>query len=192
MPLPIEYFKDVHGFISWPEAQLLYRLATEVSLGGNIVEIGSYQARSTIALALGAKEVGGVVWAIDHHPTYEAGGTHYGMGDNQAYYGNLADYGVGEAVKTINLSSDEAFVIWKHNIDLLFIDGNHEYEQVHKDWYLWSHFAKVVALHDTAGYHAGVTRLVESILTNGLWVEVTKVDSITVFQFRASMEDITQ
>lgn len=182
MPLQVEYFNDVHGYISWPEAQLLYTLATQLPPNGKVVEIGSYQARSTIALATGAKEVGGMVWAIDHHPTYEQGGTQFGMGDNQAYYGNIADYGVGDVVRTVNLPSDQAFIAWKDDIDLLFIDGDHDAVQVQRDWYLWSMLADVVAMHDTAGFHNGINKLVQDILDSGAWERTEMVDSISVFR----------
>lgn len=181
-PLPDDLFAKVEGFISLPEAELLNRLAREVSTGGNIIEVGSYRARSTIALALGAKEVGATVWAIDPHPTYEQGGTQFGMFDNIYYYENIAAYGVGGVVKTLNITSTEAFILWSREIDLVWIDGDHTYEKARLDWYLWSVFTDVVALHDTAGHHEGINRLVGEILDSGNWERSEVVDSITVFR----------
>lgn len=183
MPLPDDLFKVVEGFISLPEAELLHRLALEVPKGGNIVEIGSYKARSTIALALGAKEVGAVVWAIDPHPSYEQGGTSFGMVDNQAYYENIVHYGVGDVVKTVNLSSDEVWAVWSEHIDLLWIDGDHEFEQAKLDWHMWSCHTETVALHDTAGHHAGIDRLVVDIIASGNWERTEIVDAISVFKW---------
>src|SRR6185369_8676537 len=129
---------NVHGFLSLPEAELLYRLASQVSSDGNIVEIGSYQGRSTIALALGAKVNAATVWSIDPHGSYEVDGVTFGMADNQAYYANIAKYGVGDVVKTINLTSLFIGGIWHLPIDILFIDGNHNYAAVKQDWYDYS------------------------------------------------------
>jgi len=182
MILPDDFFKQVHGFISLPEAELLYKLASEVLPGGNIVEIGSYQGRSTCALAFGAKEHNGIVWAIDHHPTYQIGATNYSIEDLQFYYANLAHYQLGRYVRTINLHSDRAFITWQNDIELLFIDGNHEFEQVHKDWTFWSPLSQVVALHDTAGYHASIDRLVENIIASGTWERSEMVDSLSIFR----------
>lgn len=178
----IELFSKVHGFLTLPEAKLLFSLVLEVPIGGNVVEVGSYQGRSTIAMALAAKQVGSIMWAIDPHTPYEASGTYFGMADNACYYRNLADFEVGGVVKTLNISSDEAFIFWNNDIDFLFIDGDHAYESVHKDFVLWSMFTDIVALHDTAGHHEGVTRLVDEILASGKWEQVHRVDSLSVFK----------
>lgn len=182
-PLPDDLFKNVEGFISLPEAELLYRLACEVPMGGNIVEIGSYKARSTIVLALGAKEAKAMVWAIDPHPTYEQGGTSFSMSDNQCYYENIVRYGVGDVVKTVNLSSDEAWAVWSEYIDLLWIDGNHEEDQAKLDWHMWSAHTYIVALHDTAGHHVGINKLVQDIISSGNWLQTEVVDATSVFKW---------
>lgn len=183
MPLlPDDLFTKAHGFLSLPEAELLHSLVLQVPTGGTVVEVGSYQGRSTIAMALAAKRVGCTLWAIDPHLTYEAGGTQFGMADNMAYYENIAHFQVGGVVKTLNISSDEAFILWSRDIDLVFIDGDHEYEHVRRDWYLWSMQADVVALHDTAGHHEGVTRLVDEVLASGTWERTQVIDSISVFR----------
>lgn len=183
MPLiPDELYTKAHGFLTQAEAELLYSLVLEVPTGGNVVEVGSYQARSTIAMALAAKSAGCTVWAIDPHMTYEAGGTLFGMFDNQAYYENIAHFQCGGVVKTLNISSVEAYIMWRRDVDLLFIDGDHSFEAVHRDWTFWSCFTNLIALHDTAGHHEGVTRLVNEVLDSGVWERVQVVDSISVFR----------
>lgn len=183
MPLlPDDLFTKAHGFLSLPEAELLHSLVLEVPTGGTVVEVGSYQARSTIAMALAAKIVGCTVWAIDPHTTYEAGGTMFGMFDNQNYYENIAHFQCGGVVKTLNISSSQGFVLWDRDIDLVFIDGDHSYEAVHRDWVLWSMLSNVIALHDTAGHHEGVTRVVNEVLESGTWELAQVVDSISVFR----------
>ena len=180
--LLLDIMKEVEGFISYEELELLHSLAAGVPPGSNVVEVGSYRARSTVALALGAKEAGATVWAIDHHPTYEAGGTAYSMADNQAYYANIAHYGVGDVIKTINLPASQVWNLWLDNIALLWIDGDHQYEQVHRDFYLWSVFADTVVLHDTAGFHPGVSQLLNEVLAGGEWICSKFTDSISVLK----------
>jgi len=183
MSLPDDFFKQVHGFISLPEAELLNRLASEVPSGGNIVEIGAYQGRSTIALALGAKEAEAIVYSIDHHPTYDIDGVHFSMADNQVYYENIVKYQVGDVVRTVNFPSYDVSKIWLGGIDLLFIDGSHDFDDVQIDWLAWSPFARVIAMHDTVlNYHPGVTRVVEEILKDGKWARTEIVDSMSVFR----------
>lgn len=181
-PLPEDFFKTVHGFLSLPEAELLYTLASEVPTGGCIVEIGAYQGRSTIALALGVKEHGAAVFSIDHHPDCHIDGVTFGMSDNAAYYANLAQYGVGDIVRTINLPSEQVELCWRDPIDLLWIDGGHEYEQVKSDWDWWCRFTNTVAMHDTAGHHVGINRLVGEILASIEWERVKQVDAISIFK----------
>ena len=181
----IDILNNVHGFISLAEAKLLYTLASQVPSGGNIVEIGAYCGRSTIALALGAKVNGVFVWSIDPHPTYEAGGTQYGMADNQEYYHNIAYYRVGDVVRTINLPSTNSG--YAQDTDLLWIDGSHVYKDVEWDF---RHYSRMInpygdgkiALHDTAGFHPGVTQLVNEILAAGQWKISQRVDAISVLE----------
>ncbi len=177
-------FNQVHGFLSLAEAELLYRLTSEVPANGVIVEIGSYQGRSTVCLGLGAKEHGAWVYAVDPHYDYEVDGTHYSMADNQYYYANLAKFGVGDVVRTLNTTSFHAVCNWKvdHDwISLLWIDGSHEYEYVSEDFRLWSQYihGKIV-MHDTAGYHPGVTQMLNEILAAGQWTITQRVDAIAV------------
>lgn len=182
----IDILNNVHGFLSIAEAELLYTLASQVPSGGSIVEIGSYQGRSTVCLGLGAKETGALVYAIDPHDTYEEGGTQYGMADNQAYYANIAKYGVGDVVRTINLHSSDAWMHIPGDINLVWIDGNHDYHAVKLDFSMWENVADEdnckIVLHDNAGFHPGVTQLVNEILVAGQWKITQQCDAISVLE----------
>lgn len=183
---PEGFYKRVNGFITEAEAELLYRLAQQVPDNGKIVEIGAYQGRSTCALAIGARRGTPAdepqVYSIDSHPTYEAGGTLFGPKDNALYYENIAHYGIGDIVRTINLPSEQVILCWVNHIDLLWIDGSHEEGQVRFDWFGWSWHADIVAMHDTAGHHPAVTALVSEIIVRGEWEVIEKVDAITVLK----------
>lgn len=179
---PDGFYKRVDGFITEAEAELLYKLASDVPAYGKIVEIGAYQARSTCALAFGARKQGADVYSIDNHPGYEAGGTVFSGIDNQKYLENISYYSLGDVVNTINLPSEQVILCWSDAIDLLWIDGNHEDDQVRFDWFGWSWHAEIVAMHDTAGHHPAVTQLLQEILDRGDWVIVEKVDAITVLK----------
>lgn len=175
-------FNQVRGFLSIEEAKLLFELASQVPSGGTIVEIGSYQGRSSVLLGLGAKEAGAHVYAIDPHEEYSEGDTHYGMDDNQHYYENIAKFELGSIVRTINRPSTNSG--FGYVTDLLFIDGSHDYEDV-----LWDlkHYSRMlsqtgkIAIHDTAGHHIGVTRaLADFMRDNEQWTIVQQVDAIAV------------
>lgn len=173
---------DVYGFLDPAETELLLHLATNAS--GDIVELGSYQGRSTVALALGAQLSGVTVWAVDPHDTYQALDTEYGMHDNAVYYDNVTRYGVGHIVKTINLRSDEFVRIWDKPISLLWIDADHSYESVKRDFEQWSPFVVSngnVVMHDTSGNFPDVSQFVNELLAAGEWTRVELIDATSVF-----------
>ena len=61
-----EHISNIGGWLQKEEALFLYKLAQEVQGGLKIVEIGSYEGKSTISLALGAGSNVQVI-AIDPH-----------------------------------------------------------------------------------------------------------------------------
>jgi len=66
----------------------------------------------------------------------------------------------------IHKSSNEAVKSWTLPIDVLFIDGGHEYEEVKDDWDNFSPFVKkggVVYFHDCDATSPGVVKLFEEL-----------------------------
>lgn len=179
-------FNQVHGFLSLSEAELLYKLASECPKGGNIVEIGSYQGRSTVCLGLGAKVSGAKVWAIDPHDDIQLNETtHYGMENHAALLRNLVNFEVANVVRVVALSSMDASCAWNKDIHLLFIDGKHDYLNISDDL-CWINFMKSgsVLLHDTSGHFPDVTHAMTDLLerNSGKWTIDQQVDSITALK----------
>ena len=176
----------IHGFLSGDEGELLYRLASEVPTNGNIVEIGSYQGRSTVCLGLGAKLAGARVWAIDPHEGYQVNGTtHYGMENYAALLKNLVEFEVADTVRVIALPSFSVVSVWTNPVDLLWIDGCHDYEMVKLDLVMWSEKGTPsgkIALHDSSGHFPGVTRALTEFLMDGRWKIVEKVAATAVLE----------
>lgn len=141
----------VDGWLGPLEGRLLYGLAAEADPAGCIVEIGSWQGRSAIWLAAGAKAGRGArVVAIDPHT-----GTHLraeGETTEHALRENLERAGVADQVDVVVATSEGAAAGWTRPVSLLWIDGDHEYESARRDFRLWEpHLLPhgVVALHDT-------------------------------------------
>jgi hypothetical protein len=151
--------------IGEPEAALLTRLASEVE-EGCIVEVGSYRGMSTIALAKGARVP---VYAIEPHEDFTGilGGT-FGPDDRRAFFENLLRAGVVEQVRLVNLSSEVVTPAWQLPVGLLWIDGDHRYEAVRRDFVCWEpHLRGKVAFHDAIQQKLGPARLIDELLADG-------------------------
>lgn len=180
---PRQPVTDVYGFLDPQEAALLYRMAAGVPANGTIVELGSYQGKSTLELAQGAKVSSSMVYTVDPHDYYHARGTDYGALDNNAFINNIAKHNAGDIVRVINLRSDQAAKAWEKPIDLMFIDASHEYDDVKKDFELWSPFVRgKIAMHDTSGLFPDVSRFVDELLADGQWQRVALVDATSIFE----------
>jgi MMP 1-O-methyltransferase len=141
----------VDGWFGDREGRLLYRLASEADPAGCIVEIGSWQGRSTIWLAAGAMAGRGArVVAIDPHSGTSLRAE--GESTEPLLRANLERAGVSRQVEVVVARSEDAVVGWSRPISLLWIDGDHEYEGARRDFELWEpHLLPraTVALHDT-------------------------------------------
>lgn len=176
---------QIYGHVSPAEMELLYQLASEVPKDGVIVEIGSFQGKSTVCLGLGAKQAGAWVYAIDPHEDYqESEITHYGMENHAALLKNLVDFQVANTVRVIARPSMSQFHSWWGIIDLLWIDGSHAYEDVNNDLNLWSQFVKngKIALHDSSGSFPDVSRALDEFLISGKWQITQQVDATTILE----------
>jgi hypothetical protein len=153
------------GMIGDLEAVLLSRLASEVE-EGCIVEIGSWRGMSTIALARGARVP---VYAIEPHEHFVGvlGGV-FGPDDRRAFFENLLEAGVVEQVRLVNLSSEVVTPGWQLPVGLLWIDGDHRYEAVKRDFTCWEpHLRGKVAFHDAIQETLGPFQLIEELLSDG-------------------------
>ncbi len=193
----VEAMDSIKGYLTYNEGLALFASALAVSCPDHppvIVEIGSFQGRSTTVLALAARQTGGVVFAIDPHSGKRAGSR--GIPDTfKLFQENLYARSLEQMVRPIRLFSTE--VTWQGEIDFLFIDGGHQYEEVSQDFNHFSSFIRqggLLAFHDYGAYGIpnsfgygrtidfspwpGVTRCVDEILQAGLFTQWSHVDSL--------------
>ena len=134
---------DVPGWLTDEEGEALYELARSCTGKGVIVEIGSWKGKSTVCLGVGSQDGGGVpVYAVDPHADYR-------FGDFKT---NVERARIAELVRPIASLSQAAADDFDEPIELLFVDGSHEYDLVLEDFEKW--VPKVVdggwvAFHDT-------------------------------------------
>jgi MMP 1-O-methyltransferase len=144
---------DIPGWLTDEEAEALYELARGCRGDGVIVEIGSWKGKSTVCLGLGSLAGASVpIYAIDPHADYR-------FGDFKT---NVERAGIAELVRPIASLSQPAADSFDEPIELLFVDGSHEYDLVLEDFEKW--IPKVVdggwvAFHDTT-WTAGPRKVV--------------------------------
>ncbi len=124
------------------QARCLWDEASRLSAPAKIVEIGSFQGRSTIVLATAATEGIDVV-AIDPHAGNDRGPQEFegfaaaAADDHERFLANLAEAGVGERVQHLRMFSSAALAEVEGQIDLLYIDGAHRYGPALDDVRRW-------------------------------------------------------
>ncbi len=140
---------DIQGWLGLEEAQLLHDLAETIRLPQMIVEIGTYQGKSTVALALDAQTP---CFAVDPHEPSVGDSFQFGDTDRAALMANLVKAGVAWKVRLLDIQSHVAAQWFPHSIGLLFIDGQHSYEGVKADIAAWLPYVVeegYVAFHDS-------------------------------------------
>jgi predicted O-methyltransferase YrrM len=178
----------IEGAISIEECHLLYRLAAGV-VEGCIVEIGSYRGRSTAALARGSMAGGGVpVYAIEPHERFTGilGGEFFPR-DRAEFFKAVLAAGVSETVRLVNLSSEVVTSGWTQPVGLLWIDGDHRYPQVKRDFECWRRFltaGALVAFHDSLDPELGPVRVIEQAMSSGTLCPVEVVGLTSIFRTR--------
>jgi predicted O-methyltransferase YrrM len=174
--------------VSFDEALLLYCLARDVR-AGCVVEVGAYRGRSAVLLGLGSLSgAGAKVFAVDPHKEFVGvlGGA-FGPKDRTAFYRAMLDAGCSEIVALINLSSEQFCSCWREEVALLWIDGDHSYEGVKRDFECWRpHLRRdgVVAFDDATDPALGPRRLITELIALDGYEEFLTVGKIAVIRKR--------
>ena len=176
-----QFLREIKGWLSGKEGEFLYLLAKQVPQGQAIVEIGSWQGRSTIWLAIGSLAGNkNPVYAIDPHCRSES---HLSEGETNTediFRENIRKAGVDHIVVPLVKKSGEAIGGWRKDIGLLWIDGSHEYEDVKRDFLLWELHLKplgFIAFHDVD--HPGPSKVIrEHIFESNRFSQITVCDKI--------------
>jgi len=140
------YTNSIKGWMRQNDLQWLYETAKEMD---NIVEIGSWEGRSTHALLSGCC---GEVSAVDHFlgSKSELMSSHKATTTRDIYNEFLENVGSFKNLKIYRKDSLEASKEFKDNsVDMVFIDGGHMYEEVVADINAWAPKArKIICGHD--------------------------------------------
>lgn len=180
------HFNNTEGMVSFEEALLLYYLARGVRTGC-IVEVGSYRGRSTVFLGKGVSDGARVpVYAVDPHKSFIGVlGGEFGPQDRTAFYRTMLDCECSEFVSLVNLSSEIITPNWQEPVSLLWIDGDHSYEGVKRDFECWSPYLEpdaIVAFDDATDPKLGPRMLIEEIVAQREFEEVYSIGKVCIIQ----------
>lgn len=130
----------IPGMITPEAGKFLFSLCYMQDLKGDVIEIGSWQGRSSIFLARAVKESkNGKFYAIDHfggnvgkEESYKVDGSLCNLKDS--FNRNISKFGLDNVVNLLDMINVEAAKEVKGSVvRFLFIDGDHTREGVQKD-----------------------------------------------------------
>ena len=154
------YTNQIDGWMKDKELVWLYEMASKME---NVVEIGSWKGRSTHALLSGCP---GTVWAVDHFLGSEAAPKYAfaeaKVGDiHKVFLKNVGHFKNLKVLKTDSIKASKKFA--DKSVDMVFVDGDHEYESVKADIGAWLPKAKkFICGHDYS--FSGVKKAVDELL----------------------------
>lgn len=190
-----EHVATIKGWMTPSQARRLWDAATALDSGGRIVEIGSYQGRSTVLLGNAIKP-GVELIAIDPHGssirTHEVADGREDEADamSKAFLAELERGGVADRVTYIRKSSHAALWDVEGQVDVLYIDGSHNFGPAKADMVEWgARVAKggTMLIHDSYT-SVGVTLAIMACLwPSKTFRYVGRSGSLTEFR----REDIT-
>jgi predicted O-methyltransferase YrrM len=178
---PLEILATMRGVAGWlddEEADLLIAAAAYVTRGEGartLVEIGSYQGRSTVVLgaALRALSPDSRLFAVDPHEGL-VGAADARLSQSSptfdAFVANIAAAGISDLVEPVRSLSYQT--LWDRPIDLLFVDGLHDRINVERDFRHFERFlapGAAVLFHDYADYYPGVVAFVDLLVDREGW-----------------------
>ena len=181
---------SVEGWMTDAQARRLWDAASRLTAPARIVEIGSFQGRSTIVLASAAAD-GVEVVAIDPHagndrgPQEISGFADAAAGDHEAFLANLSAAGVRDRVRHVREFSSAALTSVEGAIDLLYIDGAHRYRPALDDIRRWGDRVVdggTLLIHDSFSSIGVTLAILSSLLVDRRFTYVGRSGSLAEYR----------
>jgi predicted O-methyltransferase YrrM len=174
--------EHVPGWLTRAQAAMLWQAARQLPSGAHIVEIGSHQGRSTVVLARAAQAAGARVTAVDPFVTGRLFG---GPSTRDLFEANLARAGVTDTVTLLAEYSTRARPQWSGDpVDLLYIDGKHDYWTFTDDL-RWAEFMAAgsdVLVHDCYSSVGVTSGVLAKVLPSRRYSYVDRAGSLARFR----------
>lgn len=180
----------VAGWLTDDQARRLFERASELGSGARMVEIGSFQGRSTIVLASAAGPEVELI-AIDPHaggdrgPREIAPDRALGDADLEAFVHNLTAAGIIDRVRHVRAPSAEAHAAVDGDIDLLYVDGAHRFGPARADLRGWGSRVSgggTMLVHDAFSSIGVTAALFSDIVFSPSWRYVGRTGSLAEYR----------
>lgn len=133
-------------------------LCKHISTSMNAVEVGTYMAVTAAEMA-NSLPTGGRLYCIDPYPDGEA---IHNIAKRHLYRQKVSD-----RIVMLSCNSEQAVASLPQQIDFIFVDGDHSYEGLYKDWMVVKQILSpggIAAFHDTAIF-PGATAISEGAVS---------------------------
>jgi MMP 1-O-methyltransferase len=159
----MEIARKVPGFMPEDEGRALYDTGLTALRGHPWIEVGSYCGKSAVYLGAAARQVGAVLYSIDHHrgsEEHQVGEEYHdprlidasGRVDTlPEFRRTIARAELDDVV--LGIAGDSAVIsaTWSTPLSLVFIDGGHSAAAAHADyegWGPWVAVGGLLVIHD--------------------------------------------
>jgi precorrin-6B methylase 2 len=147
------------GIKGWMTDEELIILQDLASKSKDIVEVGCWKGRSTKVLL---ETFSGTVYAVDHFLSSENDLTELASFGLDIYNEFMKNVGHFPNLKVLRGNSVDIAKEFDKNVDMVFIDAGHEYEEVKADIEAWlPKCNKIICGHDYSDDHPGVMKAVK-------------------------------
>jgi predicted O-methyltransferase YrrM len=165
----LESARDIPTHMTEPEKVALYELAVASRSKGDVVEVGSYVGASSCYLSAALKDSGGRLYCVD---TWNNETMPDGVRDTYQEF-MLNTRAFRDVIVPLRKKSDGiARSDFGPAIGLVFLDGDHSYESVSREFAMfsgWLSSGSIIALHDIL-YFEGVVKTYCEAVSSGSWI----------------------
>lgn len=176
-----EVASAIPGWCTRQQARDLWDAAARLRPGALVLEIGSHQGRSTVVLARAVQSSGGRVAAVD---PFVEGRLFGGQPTRELFEQHLATAQVLDAVELHPEFSRRLRPRWSAPLDLLYVDGKHDYWTVRDDLRWGEHLPPggELLVHDAFSSIGVTLGLLVSCLPSRDWTYVSRTGSLALLR----------
>ena len=135
----ITEWNRIRGWFDLNKAIAVQRRVKELANDSTLVELGSFQGRSSVAIGAVLPD-GARLHCVDH---FQGSSEHYQMNIDvsdlkQGFMKNIEAFGVSDRIETVDMTTLEAATHFEdESVDFILLDASHDYDSVSADLNAW-------------------------------------------------------